>query len=259
MARIDLRKARRVREKKERAAEARPKQSTLLQSFNYAFQGLVAAVRHQRNMRIHLILGFLVLIVSVFLNLSRLQLVVIFVAVAFVFITEMINSAIESVVDLITDKIDPRAKAAKDFAAGAVLIAAINALVVAYLVLADRLTHISLDLLTAIRRSPAHLTILAIAVLVMAVIALKAFTRKGTPLSGGLPSGHAALAFGAWAAVTFVVAGQPQGVLVSFLTFIMAVLVVQTRVETGIHSVVEVFLGALLGVAVTTVIFQFLS
>ena len=127
--------------------EGRGKQGTLLLSFNYAFQGLVAAVRHQRNMRIHLILGFLVLIVSIFLNLSRLQLVVIFVAVALVFITEMINSAIEAVVDLLTDKIDPRAKAAKDFAAGAVLIAAVNALVVAYLVLADRLTHVSLDLL----------------------------------------------------------------------------------------------------------------
>lgn len=236
----------------------RKKQGTLLQSFNYAFQGLVSAVRHQRNMRIHLILGFLVLIISVFLNLSRLQLVVIFVAVAFVFITEMINSAIEAVVDMITDEIDLRAKAAKDLSAGAVLIAAINALVVAYLVLADRLTHVSLDLLTAIRRSPAHLTIVAVAVLVLAVIALKAFTRRGTPLSGGLPSGHAALAFAAWTAVTFVVAGQPQGILVSFLTFITAVLVAQTRVESGIHSVLEVFLGALLGVAVTTLIFQFL-
>jgi diacylglycerol kinase (ATP) len=236
----------------------RKKQGTLLQSFNYAFQGLVSAVRHQRNMRIHLILGFLVLIISVFLNLSRLQLVVIFVAVAFVFITEMINSAIEAVVDLITDEIDLRAKAAKDLSAGAVLIAAINALVVAYLVLADRLTHVSLDLLTAIRRSPAHLTIVAVAVLVLAVIALKAFTGRGTPLSGGLPSGHAALAFAAWTAVTFVVAGQPQGILVSFLTFITAVLVAQTRVESGIHSLLEVFLGALLGVAVTTLIFQFL-
>jgi diacylglycerol kinase (ATP) len=237
---------------------SRRKQGTLLQSFNYAFQGLVSSVRHQRNMRIHLILGFLVLIVSIFLNLSRLQLVVIFVAVALVFITEMINSAIEAVVDLLTDEIAPRAKAAKDLAAGAVLIAAVNALAVAYLVLADRLTHVSLDLLGVIRRSPAHLTIVALAVLILAVIALKAFSRRGTPLSGGLPSGHATLAFAAWTAVTFVVAGQPQGILVSFLTFIMAVLVAQTRVESGIHSALEVFLGALLGIAVTTVIFQFL-
>jgi diacylglycerol kinase (ATP) len=238
--------------------DGRRRRSSLLQSFNYAFQGMVSAVRYQRNMRVHLLLAFAVLLASIFLNLSRLQLVMIFTAVAFVFITELINSAIEAVVDMITDEFHPKAKVAKDMAAGAVLVAAVNALIVAYLVLADRLTHVSLDLLTVIRRSPAHLTMVALAVVVLAVIALKARRRTGTPLSGGLPSGHAALAFAAWTAMTFVVAGQPQAILVSFLAFIMAVLVAQTRVETGIHSLLEVVLGALLGIGVTTVIFQLL-
>lgn len=233
------------------------RQHSLLQSFNYAFQGLVSAVRHQRNMRVHIVLAFAVLLASVFLNLTRLQLVMIFVAVAFVFITEMINSAVEIVVDMVTDEFDPRAKAAKDMAAGAVLVAAANALVVAYLVLADRMTRVSLDLLAVIRRSPAHLTMVALAVVILAVIVLKATRRTGTPLSGGLPSGHSALAFAGWTAVTFVVAGQPQAILVSFIAFIMAVLVAQTRVETGIHSFLEVVLGALLGIGVTTLIFQF--
>ena len=232
------------------------RRTSLLRSFNYAFQGLVSAVRHQRNMRVHLLLAFAVLLASIFLNITRLQLVVIFIAVAFVFITELINSAIEAVVDMITDELDPRAKVAKDMAAGAVLVAAINALIVAYLVLADRMTHVSLDLLGVIRRSRADLTMVALAVVVLAVIALKASRGTGTPLSGGLPSGHAALAFAAWTAITFVVAGQPQGILVSFLALIMAVLVAQTRVETGIHSLLEVVLGAFLGIGVTTVIFQ---
>ena len=240
------------------APEKGRRRTSLLQSFNFAFQGLVASVRHQRNMRVHLLLAFAVLLASLFLNLSRLQLVAVIIAVAFVFITELMNSAIEAVVDMITDQFDPRAKAAKDMAAGAVLVAAINALVVAYLVLADRLTHVSRDLVTVIRRSPADLTIVALAVVVLAVIALKASRRTGTPLSGGLPSGHAAVAFAAWTALTFVVADQPQSILLSFLAFIMAVLVAQTRVETGIHSLLEVVLGALLGIGVTTAIFQFL-
>jgi diacylglycerol kinase (ATP) len=232
------------------------RRTSLLQSFNYAFQGLVAAVRHQRNMRVHIVLAFAVLLAGILLNLTRLQLVVIFIAVAFVFITELINSAIEAVVDMITDEFDPRAKVAKDMAAGAVLVAAINALIVAYLVLADRMTHVSLNLVSVIRRSPADLTMVALAVVILAVVALKASRGTGTPLSGGLPSGHAALAFAAWTAMTFVVAGQPQGILVSFLALMMAVLVAQTRVETGIHSLLEVVLGALLGIGVTTVIFQ---
>jgi diacylglycerol kinase (ATP) len=239
-----------------REKDRRKPQGTLLQSFNFAFQGLVTAVRHQRNMRIHLLLGFVVLIISVFLNLSRLQLAIVFVSVAFVFITELLNSAIEAVVDMVTDEFDPRAKAAKDLAAGAVLVAAINALVVAYLILADRLTHVSLNVVNTIRHSPASLTMVALAVVVIAVIAIKARRRTGSLLSGGLPSGHTALSFAAWTVVTFVVAGQPQGILVSFLCFIMAVLVAQTRVETGIHSLIEVVLGAVLGITVTTAIFR---
>lgn len=237
-------------------AEERRRMS-LLHSFNHAFQGLVYAVRHQRNMRIHVVVAFLVLVGSVLLNVSRLELIAIFIAIAFVLIAEMVNSAVEAVVDIATDEVDPRAKIAKDMAAGAVLVAAITALVVAYFVLADRLAYVSLDLLTAIRRTPSHLSFVALAGVVLLVIILKATQKRGTPLSGGLPSGHAALAFAGWAAVTFVVVGSPQGVLVSAITFIMAVLVAQSRVQTGIHSLFEVVVGALLGMVVTTLIFQF--
>lgn len=229
---------------------------TLLQSFNYAFQGLVYAVRFQRNMRIHLAIGALVLIASVFLNLSRLEFAVVVFAITFVLAMELLNSAVEKVVDIATGETDPRAKAAKDLAAGAVLIAAINALVVAYLVLAGRLAHVSLDLLSAIRRSPTHLTIVALGVVMAAVIAVKAFQGRGTPLSGGLPSGHAALAFAGWTAVTFVVGETREGLLVSMITLAVALMVGQSRLEKDIHSLLEVVLGALLGIVVTTLIFQ---
>lgn len=237
------------------ADDRRPRLS-LLQSFNHAFQGLVYAVRHQRNMRIHVVVAFLVLVGSVLLNVTRLELIAILIAIAFVLIAEMINSAVEAVVDIATDEFDPRAKLAKDMSAGAVLVAAIVALVVAYFVLADRVAYLSLDLFTAIRRTPAHLAFVALAVVILLVIILKATQKRGTPLSGGLPSGHAALAFAGWTAVTFVVVGSPQGVLVSAIVFIMAVLVAQSRVQTGIHSFFEVVVGALLGIVVTALIFR---
>jgi diacylglycerol kinase (ATP) len=229
---------------------------TMLQSFNHAFQGLVHAVRHERNMRIHVVAAVVALVASVFLNVTRLELVAVMVAISFVLIAEMINSAIEAVVDIVTDKFDPRAKAAKDIAAGAVLLAAVNAVVVAYLVFDDNLAHFSLELLTVIRRSPTHLTFVALAVVILAVIVLKALRGRPFTLSGGLPSGHSALAFAVWTAVTFVVGGAPQGLLVSVITLILAVLVAQTRVEVGIHSVLEVTLGGILGVVITTLIFQ---
>lgn len=231
-------------------------QMTLLQSFNHAFQGLVHAVRHQRNMRIHFAVAFLVLLGGLFFNLSRLELVVVIVTITMVLMAEMVNSAVEAVVDIITDEFDPRAKIAKDMAAGAVLIAAVNALVVAYLVFADKFSRFSLELLGAVRRSPTHLTFVALAVVIIAVIALKASRGRTFLLSGGLPSGHAALAFAGWTAITFVSASVRPGILVSAIAFIMAALVAQSRMETGIHSLLEVVLGAILGIVVTTLIFQ---
>jgi diacylglycerol kinase (ATP) len=232
------------------------RRTTLLQSFNHAFQGLVHAVRYQRNMRIHMVVALVVLVVSVFLNVSRLELVIVFASIAFVIMAELINTAVEAVVDIVTEEFDPRAKVAKDVAAAGVLIAAINALVVAYLVLADRLAHVSLDLLGAIRRSPAHLTVVALAIVLVAVVVVKATRKRGTPLTGGLPSGHAAVAFAGWAAVTFVIGTSPHGLIASAITFIIAMLVAQSRVETRVHTVLEVALGAFLGIAVTTLIFQ---
>jgi diacylglycerol kinase (ATP) len=207
-------------------------------------------------MRIHFAVAFVVLIASLFFDLTRLELVVVIATICLVLIAEMLNTAVEAVVDIITDQFDPRAKIAKDVSAGAVLIAAINALVVAYLVFADKLASLSLELVTAVRRSPTHLTFVALAVVVIVVIAVKAAQGRTTLLSGGLPSGHAAIAFAGWTVVTFVVAPERAGFLVSIVAFIMAVLVAQSRVETAIHTLFEVVLGALLGIVVTLLIFQ---
>jgi len=231
----------------------------MLRSFNHAFQGLIYAVRHQRNMRVHLVVATGVLVGSIFVDLSRTELLAILVSVVFVLVAELLNSAIETAVDMLTDQFDPRAKAAKDLAAGAVLVAAINALAVAYLVLADRLTAPTVKLANAIRNYPPHVTAIVFGVVLVVVIALKAIRRKGTPLSGGLPSGHAALAFAGWTVITFYVGKQTQGLLASVIALIMAFLVAQSRVETGVHSILEVVTGAILGSTLALLILQLVS
>ena len=108
------------------------------------------------------------------------------------------------------------------------------------------------------RDAPADITLVALVLVVLIVIATKAWTGRGTPLRGGLPSGHAAVAFAAWVAVTYLVTDHHRFV-VSALTLIMALLVAQTRVESGIHSTLEVAYGGVLGALVTLVVFQVLS
>ena len=109
--------------------------------------------------------------------------------------------------------------------------------------------------LERLRDAPAELTIVALAVTVIVVIAVKAWSGRGTPLRGGLPSGHAAIAFAAWIAATYI-AGRHERFLVSTIALVMALLVAQTRVESGVHSAFEVLLGGLVGALVALTIFQ---
>ena len=229
----------------------------IIQSLNWAFEGVIHVLRTQRNMRIHFALATAVLILAFSYGVTKLELMALLVAISFVLIAEMVNTAIEATIDLATTSFDPLAKIAKDIAAGAVLIAAVNAVLVGYLVFADRLTEPSSRLVTRVREAPINLTLIALILIVLIVVASKALTGRGTPLSGGLPSGHAALAFGGWTAITFIV--EDQRVVVSFVALIMALLVAQTRVESGIHTLSEVVLGAVTGTLVTMILFQVLA
>jgi diacylglycerol kinase (ATP) len=229
----------------------------IIQSLNWAFEGVIHVLRTQRNMRIHFALATAVLILAFSYGVTKLELMALLVAISFVLIAEMVNTAIEATIDLATTSFDPLAKIAKDIAAGAVLIAAVNAVVVGYLVFVDRLTEPSSRLVTRVREAPINLTLIALILIILIVIASKALTGRGTPLSGGLPSGHAALAFGGWTAITFIV--DDQRVVVSFVALIMALLVAQTRVESGIHTTSEVVLGAVTGTLVTMILFQVLA
>jgi diacylglycerol kinase (ATP) len=148
------------------------------------------------------------------------------------------------------------AKLAKDIAAGAVLIATGVAVAVGYLVFSGQVAERSSTLLNRLTDAPAQLTLIALVLTTLLVVATKALTGRGSPLRGGLPSGHAAVAFAGWMAATLILEDSNHHFLISSLTFIMALLVAQTRVESGIHSSVEVAYGGLLGALVTLAVFQ---
>jgi len=229
---------------------------SLIQSFNYAFEGIIHVLRTQRNMRIHFAVALIVLIAGLAVDVSRLELIALLLAIAFVLIAEMINTALEAAIDVATTSFDPMAKLAKDIAAGAVLIATVNAIAIGYLVFSGQVANRSARLLDRLRDAPAKLTLISLVVVIIVVIATKAISGRGTPLRGGLPSGHAAIAFAGWMAATYVLSDAEHRFLISSLTFIMALLVAQTRVEAGVHSTLEVAYGGLLGALITLALFQ---
>jgi diacylglycerol kinase (ATP) len=229
---------------------------SVFESFNFAFEGIIHVLRTQRNMRIHFLIAAVVLIVAFAAGVSKLELIALLLAIAFVLIAEMINTAVEGAIDVATTSFDPMAKLAKDIAAGAVLIATATAVAIGYLIFSEQLSRPSSRLLDKLRDAPVDLTLIALILTIIVVIATKALTGRGTPLRGGLPSGHAAVAFAGWMAATYVLSDSRHRFLVSSLTFLMALLVAQTRIESGVHSTLEVAYGGLIGSLLTLVLFQ---
>jgi undecaprenol kinase/diacylglycerol kinase (ATP) len=105
-----------------------------LKSFAHAFAGLKAALRHEVHMKIHLLATFVVIIGLCLFHQTQTEVLFVGLAIALVWITELMNTAIEKTVDLAMPNVHPLAKLAKDLAAGAVLVAALFAVFVALIV-----------------------------------------------------------------------------------------------------------------------------
>lgn len=107
---------------------------TLAESFRCAAQGIITALKTERNMRIHFVAAVLVTLVGLIVHLTKQEWLIIIAAITFVLVSELINTAIEAAVDLVVDEYHPSAKIAKDAAAGAVLMSAVMAVIIGAIV-----------------------------------------------------------------------------------------------------------------------------
>lgn len=228
------------------------KNRKLVDSFNNAINGIISAIRSERNMKIHLTVAALVLFLSLFYDLTRVEFLIVCMTIAIVIICELFNTAIEVVIDTLIGIYHPKAKVVKDTAAGAVFIAAVLSILVGYFIFYDRVST-SLEIgIIRIKQTPTHLTVIAIILTMLVVLLLKAFSKTGTPFSGGMPSGHSAIAFSA----TTAVALWTNNVNITILFLIVSLLVVQSRLEGKIHTAIELLVGAVIGFSVTLLLFQ---
>jgi len=223
----------------------------LIDSFNYALAGIIYSITTQRNMKIHVTVAMMVLLLGLWVDLSRTELLLLFLAVFFVLVTEMLNTAIEATVDIASPDFHPLAKIAKNVAAGAVLLAAINSLVVGFLLFYDKANPTTLIVLHQLKRSPVHITVTIIFVLVLSLLMLKAKQHAGSTLAGR-PNGVSALAFALSTAISLIT----ENLFVALLSMFIAFLVAYSRLEAKSRSVSEVVTGAILGSLVTILLFQ---
>lgn len=119
------------------------KKDPLYKSFGYAFQGIFNTIRTERNIKIHCAAAILVTIFGIWLQISKTEWMICFILFGLILALELVNTAVEATVDLLTEERKPLAKKAKDAAAGAVLIVAIFAAVIGILIFIPKLLDVA--------------------------------------------------------------------------------------------------------------------
>ncbi len=245
-----------MKEEKEKIQEQEPKlkNHSFIEAWENAFNGIIYAVTTQGNIKKQLVIAVIVMIISLFFNLNRAEFLCLMFTVILIIIAEMINTAIETVVDLYTDLYHPKAKIAKDVGAGAVVIAAINAIIVAYFLFFDKIADIGLNFIRNIAESPTHLAFVGIFITIILIVALKAAstTNKHKIIKNGLmPSGQVAIAF----AANTIIWISTDNIVVLTLTLVMAILVAESRIETKKRTLKDVIVGGITGTIVALLIY----
>ncbi len=224
-----------------------------LSGFRYAQEGILHCFRTQRNMRIHFFTLVAVLLSGLLLRLESRDMVALLFAISLVIVAEMINTAIEKVVDMVTESYSPVAKLAKDVAAGAVLIAAMNAVMAGLLIFFGhyQLKAIQERMARDVAGDVMNVIVIGIVLLTLVVIISKLLSNTGSPWHGGIISGHSAIGFMLAMTIFFTTVNT----VVAFLAILLAILVAQSRVEAGVHSLREVVLGAVLAILITSLLY----
>ena len=189
---------------------------------------------------------------SLFYDITKIELIILSLTIILVVFAELINTAIEVAIDATTNYYHPLVKIAKNISAGAVLLTSLNAIFIGYLIFWDKINNFSFGVITKIKQSNPYMAFVILVMVVIITVITKAIYGEGTPLRGGMPSGHSTISFSIATIISFIT-NEP---IIIGLSFMMAIIVAQSRVDTGVHSLKEVVVGAILGTALTIIILK---
>jgi diacylglycerol kinase (ATP) len=212
-------------------------------------EGLLHVLQQDWHMRFICLMGAVLMLVSALLRVSRLDALLILVAISIVVLAEVLNRAIEIIVDLVSPGYHPLAKAAKDVAGAGVLVASIFGAVIALGVFVGSEPVKALQgIPTRSQPGVLHVALVGLVTVVVAVILGKLWGGHGSLTRGGLVSAHSALAFFCFVTICFIT----SDIVVRALGLALAALVAQSRVDAGIHTAREVVIGMMVALIVDT-------
>lgn len=234
------------------------KNEGFLDAWKNAINGIIYATTTQGNIKRQLIIAVLVVIISLFFDLSKAEFLIFMFTIVLIIFAEMVNTAIETVVDLYTDLYHPKAKIAKDVAAGGVVITAINAVIVAYFLFFDKISNIGLEFIRNIASSPVHLAFASVIITIIGILALIAIatTNKHKILNKRfIPSGHAALGF----AANTIIWLTTDNIVIITLSLVLSILLAESRIESNKHKLSEVVFSSCVGIMLVLIIYGLIS
>jgi len=222
------------------------KNKNFVTAMHHSVDGIIKAFKTERNLRIDYLIALVVLIAGVVLGLDRTEFVCLCLTIGFVLFSEMMNSVSEYIVDLITDKYDDRAKAAKDIAAGGVLISSGISVIVAYFLFADKLRNATTTFLESAISSRSHIFLTILFALIVLVVILKGLFGKGDEYAHTGPSLNVALAFGLSTYACVITRSLLVGAVCVVLSLMIFVLKVTNTKARKINMVFSAALGILI-------------
>lgn len=228
------------------------KNKSFATALGHAMDGVIRAFKTERNLRIDYIIGLIVLVTSLFFDFTKTEFACICLTVGFVIFAEMINSTVEYIVDLITDKYDDRAKAAKDIAAGGVLIASCVSVVVAYFLFVDKISNASVAIISSILNSKLHILFTIIFAVVILTVILKGIFGKDDDYAHSGPSIRIALAF-ALTTYSYIIT---KSLLVCGIAFVLSILITGSRIKGKKNKIIYTILSASIGILLVLIIYQ---
>ena len=228
------------------------KNKTFYTAVGHAVDGVIRAFKTERKLRIDYLIGLFILITSLFFDFTKTEFACLCLTIGFVIFAEMVNSTVEYIVDLITDKYDDRAKAAKDIAAGGVFIAAVVAVIVAYFLFVDKLSYATTQVISTILDSKLYILFtIVFAVIILAIILKGVFAKKGE-YSNAYPSARVALSF----ALTTYVYLITNSIFVGGVALLLSIIITQMKIENSKNKVFYIILSALMGILLVLIIYQ---
>ena len=233
--------------------EHKMKNGNFLDACQNALDGIIYAITTQSNIKKQLVIAVIVMLVSLFFDLNKAEFLCLMFTVVLIIVAEMINTAIETVVDLYTDLYHPKAKIAKDVGAGAVVITAINAIIVAYFLFFEKISTIGLKMIDEIVNSPVHLAFVSILLTVIVIVTLKAAATKKHKFvkENFMPSGQTAVAFAGLTIIWLTT----RNVVIFTISLVLALVVAINRYENRKRSKLVIVTGAFVGVMVVVLIY----